>query len=284
MLSGETAIGTYPLETVEVMKDIVQAAELDFDYRSFFNLHTNLVYHDVPSALTLAAVKTAYSSNAKAIFAFTSSGSTARLLSRLRPSMPIIAMTANPRCYNQLALIWGVIPFLSEECKTITEAFTQISDFAIDKGLVAEGDLVVVTAGSPFGISGTTNTMLVESIGDVLIRGESGVGSKIHGNISLVFSADAKKPYAVRDQLLVMATCDESYLPLLRECAGVILQNHIEDSVSEKYLLTAAQELGISAIIRADAAAGVLKEGQLVALDPEKSLVYKMRSGKILGL
>jgi pyruvate kinase len=118
--------------------------------------------------------------------------------------------------------------------------------------------------------------MLVESIGDVLIRGESGVGRKIHGNVCLLFSADAKKPYAVRDQLLVMTTCDESYLPLLRQCAGVILQNHIEDSASEKYLLATAQDLNIPAIIRADGAIRVLKEGQLVTLDPEKSLVYKV--------
>lgn len=275
MLSGETAIGRYPLETVKVMISIVKEAEEDFDYRSFFDFHSKLVYHDVPSALTLAAVKTSYSSSAKAIFAFTNSGTTSRLLARLRPAMPIIAMTSNERSYHQMVLNWGVIPLLSKECKKMDEAFNMISSFALEQQLVSNGDLVVVTAGSPFGVSGTTNMMLVESIGDVLVRGENGVGTRLHGNISLVLSAEAKKPYLVRGQLLVLAKCDESYLPLIKECAGIILQNHIDDADSEKYVLQIARELGKTAIVRADAATGILKEGQLVTLDPEKALVYK---------
>lgn len=275
MLSGETAVGRYPLETVKVMKSIVQEAEDDFNYRSFFDFHAGLVYHDVPSALTLAAVKTAYTSNAKAIFAFTNSGATARLLSRLRPSMPIIAMTSNERCYHQMVFNWGVIPLLSDGCKSLAEAYTKISAFALEKGIVSNGDLVVVTAGSPFGISGTTNTMLVESIGDVLVRGESGYGGRLHGNVSLVLSPEAKQPYTVRGNLLVLAKCDESYLSLIKESAGIILQNHIDDIHSEEYALHIARELGKSVIVRADAATRVLKEGQLVTLDPEKALVYK---------
>lgn len=275
MLSGETAIGRYPLETVQVMKSIVKEAEDDFDYRAFFDYHAGLVYHDVPSALTLAAVKTAYTSNAKAIFAFTNSGATARLLSRLRPSMPIIAMTSNERCYQQMVFNWGVIPLLSPRCKTLDEAFAKISLFALEEGIVSNGDLVIVTAGSPFGVSGTTNTMLVESIGDVLVRGESGSGVRLHGNVSLVLSPEAKQPYAVRGNLLVLAKCDETYLPLIRESSGVILQNHIDDSQSEAYALKICAELGKSVIVRADGATRVLKEGQLVTLDPEKALVYK---------
>jgi pyruvate kinase len=275
MLSGETAIGNYPLETVYVMASIVKEAEGDFDYRGFFDYHSRLVYHDVPSALTLATVKTAYSSNARAIFAFTNSGSTARLLSRLRPAMPIIAMTSNEKCYHQMAFNWGVIPFLSEPCKTIDEAFSKISAFALEKHLVSNGDLVVVTAGTPFGISGTTNMMIVESIGDVLVRGECGHGSRVHGNVSLVLTPESKKPYAIRGQLLVMTACNESYLPLLQEASGLILQNHIDDVDSERYVLKIAQELNKPAIIRADAATRILKEGQLVTLDPEKSLIYK---------
>ncbi|MEI8365175.1 MAG: pyruvate kinase [Parachlamydiaceae bacterium] len=275
MLSGETAIGKYPLQVVQVMKSVVMEAEQDFDYRNFFDFHAKLVYHDVPSALTLAAVKTAYSSNAKAIFACTSSGTTARLLARLRPSIPILAMTSNERSYHQMVLNWGVTPILGGECHTLAEAFHMISEYALERHVVSNGDLVVVTAGYPFGIAGTTNTMLVESIGDVLVRGESGVGRFIHGNISVLLSAEAKRPYAVRGQLLLMAKCDESYLPLIEESAGIILQNHIDDAASEKFALQIAEKLGKTAIVRADGALRTLKEGQLVTLDPGKALVYK---------
>lgn len=275
MLSGETAIGKYPLEAVRVMMSIVIEAEKDFNYRTFFNLHAPLVYHDVPSALTLAAVKTAYSSRAQAIFAFTSSGSTARLLSRLRPEMPIIAMTHQEKCYHQMSLNWGVIPFLSDESETVDEAFEKISAFGLEKKYVSFGDLVIVTAGTPFGIPRTTNMMIVESIGDVLVRGFIGHGQKVHGNVILVFNPELTRPYFVKDQLIVLTQCDASYLPLLKEASGIILQNHIDDSISEQYVLEMAKQLDKPAIIRADGAYRNLKEGQLVTLDPEKALVYK---------
>ena len=180
------------------MRSIVEEAEADFNYRAFFDQHAPLVYHDVPSAVTLATVKTAYSSNAKAIFALTRGGSTARLLSRLRPKMPIIAMTAKEKSYHQLAFNWGVIPLYCPSCQSIREGFEIISTFALDHHLVSYGDLVVVTAGTPFGVSGTTNMMLVESIGDVLVRGHIGYGPRVHGNVTIVLAPEAKEPYSVK--------------------------------------------------------------------------------------
>lgn len=275
MLSGETAIGKFPLEAVEVMKSIIAEAEADFDYANLFDQHARFTYNDVPSAVTLATVKTAYSSNAKAIFAFTSGGSTARLLSRLRPPMPIVAITPNEKCYHQLSFSWGVVPFFSNVPKSFSEAFEAISIFALEKQYVSYGDLVVVTAGSPFGISGTTNTMIVESIGDVLVRGDHGIGGRIYGNVALVLSSDSRLAYSVKDHLLVIAKCDASYLPLIKEASGVILQNHVNDYESENYLLRVGEELRKPVIVRADAACRILKEGQLVTLYPDKALVYK---------
>lgn len=274
MLSGETAIGKYPLEAVNVMNSIIKEAESDFNYLDFFNHHASLIYHDVPSAVTLAAVKAAYTSNAQAIIAFTSGGSTARLLSRLRPSMSILALTANERCYHQMACNWGVIPLLGSENKTLMEAFGEISRYALDNGLVQYGDLVVINAGSPFGISGTTNMMIMENIGDVLVRGHKGYGPKIHGNIAIVLTSEMEKPYRVRNKLIVITQCDESYLPLMQEAAGIILQNHIDDVASEKFALESAKVLNKTVLVRADAACRILREGQLVTIDPEKALVY----------
>jgi pyruvate kinase len=275
MLSGETAVGRYPLETVNVMRSIVMGAEADFNYYNFFDFHADLVYHDVPSAVTLATVKTGYSSGAKAIFVFTRSGSTARLISRLRPKMPIVAMTPNEKCFHQMAMNWGVIPFLHGESRSLQDALVIISEYSLNNNLVAYGDLVIVTAGSPFGISGTTNMMMVESIGDVLVRGHHGIGEKVHGNVTLVNTAESKQPYAVRNLLLVLTKCDESFISLIKESAGIILQNHIDDIDSERLAISLAESLQKPAIVRADAATFILKEGQLVTLDPEKALVYK---------
>lgn len=274
MLSGETAVGKYPLETVRVMKSVIEEAEEDFSYRTFFDSHAKLIYHDVPSAVTLATVKAAYTSHAQAIFTFTSRGSTARLLSRMRPSMPIVAMTFNEKCYYQLAINWGVVPLLGENHTSFTQAFASISQAAMESNIVSYGDLVVITAGSPFGISGTTNMMVMENIGDVLVRGYSGFGKRIHGNVSVVLSPEAKEPYMVRGKLLAIPTCDPSYLPLIKEAAGIILQNHIDDTASEDYAIKIALELDKTLLVRADAACRILKEGQLVTIDPEKALVY----------
>lgn len=161
MLSGETAIGKYPFEAVKIMKSIICEAEEDFTYSSFFDQHSKLVYNDIPSAVTLAGVKTAYSLDAKAIFTCTHGGTTARLLSRLRPKMPIIALTPSEKTYEQLALDWGIIPVLCGECKNLDEAFKQASRYALQEHIVSHGDLVVLTAGSPFWTSGTTNTIFV---------------------------------------------------------------------------------------------------------------------------
>jgi len=275
MLSGETAAGKYPIEAVKTMREIVNAAEADFNYHDFFDQHSQLLYHDICSAVTLATVKTGYSSDAKAIFAFTSGGTTARILSRLRPQMPIVALTHSLKTYHQLAFHWGVIPCLSAPCANVLEAFDITSRFALEKGLVQYGDLVVLTAGNPFGVSGTTNMMMVDSIGDVLVRGHEGRGAVTRGAVTLVPTSESKQPFEVRNKMLILIRCDASYLPLLRECAALILQNHIDDIDSENYALDIADQLHKPVLVGADAASHILKEGQLITLDPNKALIYK---------
>ena len=274
MLSGETAVGKYPLETVRRMRSIAEEAEGDFDYRQFFEKHSERGYHDVSSAVVLAAVKTAYSANAKAIFAFTSSGMTARLLSRLMPKMPIVALTANPVTYQQLALYWGVIPVYTEKCSNVQEAFSITSKFALEKGIIEFGDLVVVTSGAPFGKRGSTNMMRVESIGEILVRGHHGFGQHTSAPIHFLFSLEGKDPQIARGKFVVISHCDDAFYPFLKESAGLILQNSIADAASERYAVTVAKSLGIPVITRADGAMAVLTEGSIVTLDPQKGLVY----------
>jgi pyruvate kinase len=162
MLSGETAVGQYPIETVQMMQSIVEEAEKDFPYRDFFDHDARVDYVDVSTSVALATVKTAYSTGAEAIFVFTNSGFTARLVSRFRPEMPIIALSASEKVYHQLSLNWGVIPVQPMQAHTVEEAFCSVSCFALKNGIVHEGALVVLTAGTPFGVSGTTNMMMID--------------------------------------------------------------------------------------------------------------------------
>lgn len=275
MLSGETAIGQYPIETVMMMKSIVEEAEIDFNYRGFFEQTSRTDYHDVSSSVAMASVKSAYSSNAKAIFAFTSRGFTPRLISRFRPEMPIIALTPHRKIYNQMAFNWGVVPADPAASKNIREALNTVSCFALKEGLVQYGDLVVVTAGSPFGISGTTNMMMVESIGDVLVRGVPSQGDRIQGRIALLLAPDESKKSDVKGHIAVISRCDDTYVPILKHAIGIVLQNLPEDTDSEKHAQLLAKTLGIPLLMRADGAFNFLKEGQTVTLDPSKGILYK---------
>jgi len=276
MLSGETAVGKYPIESVETMRSVSIEAEEDFDYSAFFDLYAVRSYHDIPSALTLSAVKTASSLDAKAIFTFTHSGATARLLSRLKPEMPIIGFTADQCTYHQLSLLWGVFPVLCEKgCSTIDEAFSYASSWALKNNFVSYGDLVVVTAGFPFWVSGTSNTILVKSIGDVLARGSKGIGSRVHGPVLLIPGPSVTKSVSACGAILVLTTFSNDLLPLVLEASGVVLQSFPEDSESEELLFQVCRDEGKPVIIGVDGAFRLLRETQIVTIDPEKAAIFK---------
>ncbi len=280
MLSGETAVGKYPIETVKMMKGIVEETEKDFHYLDFFNRDARTDYNDVSNSVALASVKTAYSAQAKGIFCFTSSGMTARFVSRFRPEMPIVTLTPLKKVYHQLALNWGVIPVDPAAASTVQEAISLASCYALKKGIVKYGVLVVITAGSPFGISGTTNMMLVESIGDVLVRGHGRAGKRVHGKVLLLHAADEKRHQEIQGRIVVISRCDDSYLPLLKNALGIVLQNHPDDTDSEQVAQQVAKALDIPLLTRADGAMSLLADGQTVTLDPNKGIVYK---GSILS-
>ena len=275
MLSGETAVGQYPIETVRRMKSIIKETEADFDFRNFFDQNSRRDYHDLSSAVSLAAVRTAYSANARAIFAHTASGATARLVSRQRPSMPILALTPYLKIYHQLASNWGVIPIYSPDCANAKDAFKEIMNYALAQKIISFGDVVVVTAGTPFGKKGSTNMMLVENIGDILVRGHKGFGHRVQGKIAFLLSAEEQESEELQGRLVVLTYCDSSFLPVLKQAAGIILQNHIGDSASEQYAMILAKTFEISVMSRADGATSVLREGEEVTLDPQRGLVYR---------
>jgi len=275
MLSGETAVGKYPIETVKLMKSIVEAAEADFPFEEFFYRDSRIGSHDISSSIAMASVKTAYSSEAKAIFALTSSGSTANLISRYRPRMPIIALTPYEKTYHQLAFNWGVYPVEPQDTHSAGEALKLTSEFARKHDLVQFGDLIVLTAGTTFGMTGTTNMMMVESIGEVLVRGDSSKGEAIEGVISHILALDAYAQTMAKGKIVVISKYDESFYPILEKAKAIILQNLPEDEESEKLVLQLAKDLGIPALVRADEALRRTQNGQVVTLDPVQGTVYR---------
>lgn len=272
MLSGETAVGSYPIETVKLMRNTVLAAEKDFDCEAFFYRDAaRQTFNDISSSVALAAVKTAYSAHGKGLIALTTSGFTARLMARFRPEMPIIAVTSEEKIYHQLAFVWGTVPVL-EKVKDVKQGVQRASCYAMTHKLVGYGDLIIVTAGTPFGISGTTNMMLVDNIGEVLVRAAPGEGKLTHGEVAILLTLDS--PPDLKNKLVVMPHCNESYIPHLQGIKGLVLQNHPDDAHSEEVAKEIAHDQKIPIIVRADAACSVLKKDQVVTLDPAKGLIF----------
>ncbi len=162
MLSEETAIGKFPVESVATMARIAEDAESGFPFETWTYRLGPISEKSLPEAVGYAACNLAESINASSIITFTQTGSTARLVAKYRPRRPILAMTPLEKTYRRLELVWGVVPFLSETMKNTDEMIDRAFKIALQSGIVKRGQIVVITAGVPVGVPGTTNLIKAE--------------------------------------------------------------------------------------------------------------------------
>ncbi|CAI6022290.1 Pyruvate kinase [Paenibacillus sp. JJ-100] len=164
MLSGETAAGKYPVESVLTMSRIAEKAESALPYQELYLKQRVAQQTTVTEAISQSVALSAQDLNAKAIITSTESGHTARMVSKYRPEAPIIAVTTEDRTSRRLALAWGVTPVKGRLVDSTDALFENAIEGGIKTGLVKEGDLVVITAGIPLGRSGSTNLIKVSQI------------------------------------------------------------------------------------------------------------------------
>ena len=164
MLSGETAIGSYPVKSVSTMRKIARKADANFSPQESLDILPNGKMDKTAPEIGRAACSMADRLGAKAIITSTRSGYTGRLVARFRPRVPIIAVTPSRAVYNQLALVWGIKPIQVETTRDTDRMIEKSISSVKDEGYVERGDLVVVTAGVPFAVEGTTNLIKVEEV------------------------------------------------------------------------------------------------------------------------
>ena len=164
MLSGETAGGRYPIESLKAMVGIVTETENAIDYWKQFQKQRILPASNLNDAVTHTCCLTAKDLNAKAIITATNSGRSARMICRFRPACPIAALTMHEKVRRQLNISWGVIPFLTGEVNSTDRIFSLSAEVALKERLVENGDTVVITAGVPLGKSGSTNLIKAQVI------------------------------------------------------------------------------------------------------------------------
>jgi pyruvate kinase len=169
MLSGESAVGKYPIQTVTTMVRIAEMAEKSIDYGSKLAAMKFNQVENVTNAISYATCAIAQQLKAVAIISATQSGQTARMISRFRAYCPILATTSNSRVQRQLSISWGVIPLLVREALSVEEMFEIGVIKALEIKLVKQGDIIVITAGGPVGIAGTTNLLKVQTVGNNVI-------------------------------------------------------------------------------------------------------------------
>ena len=266
MLSNETAVGDYPVEAVATMARIARRIERDYPRR----ILDGQMATTIPNAISQAVSSIARQLNAAAILPLTKSGATARNVSKFRPSTPILAITSEESVARQLQLVWGVNPLLIPEQPSTASTFTLAMGVAQQKGLLREGDLVVETAGTLEGVSGSTDLVKVGIVSAVLGRG-IGIGTgSVSGRVHLAKSPE-EADRLENGEILVVRETNAAYLDAIRKAKGVI----VEAEGRQGHLASVAERLGVPVIVGVSNATLDLRQGEIVTLELLQGVVHR---------
>lgn len=271
MLSGETAAGLYPVESVETMVRIANKIEESFDYRSFISTRRREKHGNMTDAIGQAAAYTALNLKVKAVIAPTESGTTARMISKYRPGCPIIAVTSSESVARRLSLVWGAYPIVGSRVSSIDSLLDESVEQSVKQQYVTHGDVVIITAGVPVGEAGTTNLMKIHVIGDMLAKGQ-GIGKSVaYGRAIVAHSAAEAEAFDTEGAILVTHSTDRDMLPVLEKCAGLIT----EEGGLTSHGAIVGLNLGIPVIVGVKNATEVIKHDKEITMDAETGVVYK---------
>ena len=263
MLSGETAAGKYPVDAVRTMDAIARRTEGEIDYAGRLRHLAGENRLSIAAATAHAACTTAMDINADAIITVSASGTTARLVSRFHPGTPVVACLVDETVQRQMALCWGVTPILMPYAGSTDELVELAMSTAEKAGLVRSGDLVVITAGVPVGVSGTTNMIQVHMVGGGLLNA-IGIGQgTVTGKLCVCRTlADVDAKFRDGDILVVPYTSN-ALMDTIRRSAAVIS----EESGVNSHAATVGLALNKPVLVGAVNATRILKDGVLVAVD-----------------
>ncbi|MGF7186835.1 pyruvate kinase [Desulfitispora alkaliphila] len=268
MLSGETAAGKYPLEAVKTMTKIAIRAEGALKDRR--QKEHQQLEKSVTDAIGFATKRIAQDLGAAAVITSTKSGSTAKVVSKCRPESSIIAATPSKEVARKLQLVWGVQSILVTETDSTDEMFRESVVESLSAGLIETGDLVVITAGVPAGVSGNTNLIKVHIVGEILAKG-TGIGKGcVSGKIIKVNSAaDLEK---VEDSsILLTSMTDKEAVPAMNKAAAIVT----EVGGITSHAAIVGISIGKPVIIGIGDSGSKFSDGMVVTLDVNRGLIYE---------
>lgn len=271
MLSGETAAGKYPVEAVKTMRDICITTELSDDFEE--NIYQTEIDRKITTtnAISKSTCTIASQLNAKAIITCTASGNTAKAVSKFRPKTNIIACTIDEKVARRLSVSWGVYPIIVEKAHETDELIERAIVGALKENYVQEGDLTVLTAGIPLGVSGTSNLIKVHVIGDIIANG-TGVGNKSVSAKVVVGSTKEELEEKFEDgDIIVAKYTDKDINEFMERSSGVISENGGLTS----HTAVVSIHFGIPAILGVKNVTNLLSDGDIVTIDPLGGIIYK---------
>ena len=271
MLSGETANGKYPLETVTTMVRIVSRTE-EGDQR-WCRVPDMPTGTSVADSVSHAAVTMASEVKAKAILSLTRSGSTARMVSKYRPQADILATTPLVSTCRELTLVWGVQSILLEESSTTDKAIDSAIAVVEAKGFVNAGDTLVITTGFPVFVAGTTNMVLVQTIGRILVKGHALVKREAVGFICNANTPAEAAEKMEQGKVLVVPCTNDECLSAMKKASAVIT----EERGITNHAALACLNLDIPCMTGVADATKLLKDGTLVTVDGMRGVVHEGR-------
>ena len=227
MLSGETAAGAYPVEALKTMSAIAERTEQEGFHLRGRTMDFNPGKISVSDATAHAACLTARDVNAAAIVTVSESGTTARLLSKYRPQQPIIACVMREQVQRQLSLSWGITPLMMSLAHSTDELIEMSTALAKENGYLHNGELAVVTAGVPVGVSGTTNMIKIHMVGNCLATGV-GVGPENNdvasGKACVCRTMDEVRAKFKPGMVLVVPSTSNEMLSFVRDAAALVVE------------------------------------------------------------
>lgn len=273
MLSGETAMGNYPIEAVATMARIAQKAEGSMKYGTKMVAETEPERVNITNAISLAACATAAELSTSCICTITQSGFTARMIAKHRPVCPIVAGTPNERAWRQMNLIWGCKSLHYEGELPKGGVFDAVIKIAERSGLVNNGDTVVLAMGMPVGVSGATNTLRVDIVGDILCKGSGTGKKKASGRARVIKVRDDMEHTFQKGDILVTTATDNSFMPYIQKASAIIV-GPMDQNV-DCHAQIAGSALDIPVIVCNQKVVDFVPNDALITVDAEKGFVYK---------
>ncbi|MEH7452521.1 pyruvate kinase [Gottfriedia acidiceleris] len=269
MLSGETAAGSYPVESVSMMNSIALRIEKSLQYEELFKKRQRENKGTITDAIGQSVAATALNLKVAAIIAPTESGHTAKMISKYRPKAPILAITSDIRICRRLTLVWGVQTEYRERANSTDEMLQHAMEAAQDAKFVSNGDTVIITAGLPVGETGMTNMMKIHVVGDVIAQGQ-GIGRKTAaGKVVIAKTGEEAVSKVTPGSILVTNSTDRDMMPAIERAAAIIT----EEGGLTSHAAVVGVSLGIPVIVGVENATNILVNGQAVTVDASRGIV-----------